>query len=160
MLVGMALERATGRRVSDLLAELWQQVGAEYPASWNLDSQASGFEKMESGINAVPIDFLRLGALVLNGGRLPDGTPILPAGWTETITSPTSDLGDGAFYGLFWWGFALPDGARDAYAGGIFGQVLYVAPRKDAVILRTGTSDAGVDGWPLLLQKLATALPP
>lgn len=39
------------------------------PASWSLDSDASGFEKMESGINARAIDFAKIGRLFLNNGN-------------------------------------------------------------------------------------------
>jgi CubicO group peptidase (beta-lactamase class C family) len=41
----------------------------EYPASWSLDSEASGFEKMESGINGRAIDFAKFGRLFLNRGK-------------------------------------------------------------------------------------------
>ena len=37
-LLGMALTRATGSNLADLLArDIWQPIGAERPASWNLD---------------------------------------------------------------------------------------------------------------------------
>lgn len=48
LLLGMVLERATGMSVSDYLASsLWQPMGAERHATWNLDSERSGFEKRE-----------------------------------------------------------------------------------------------------------------
>lgn len=60
----MILERATGKRISDYLSELiWRPLGAEVDATWSLDSEWSGFEKMESGINARAIDFAKLGSL-------------------------------------------------------------------------------------------------
>ena len=50
LLVGLALERAVGTPVAtDLEARLWRPLGMEAAGSWSLDSQASGFEKMESG---------------------------------------------------------------------------------------------------------------
>jgi len=58
LLMGMILERATSQHVAEFMeARLWQPLGAEADASWSLDSVASGFEKMESGINARAIDF-------------------------------------------------------------------------------------------------------
>jgi hypothetical protein len=58
LLEGLILERATGMSMSEYLQEkLWKPMGAEYSASWSLDSEASGFEKMESGINARAIDY-------------------------------------------------------------------------------------------------------
>ena len=48
--------------VADYLeTRLWQPMGAEADGSWSLDSERSGFEKMESGINGRAIDFAKLG---------------------------------------------------------------------------------------------------
>jgi CubicO group peptidase (beta-lactamase class C family) len=60
LLLGLVLERATGMSVSEYMAtRLWQPLGAEADATWNLDSEGSGFEKMESGLNAAPVDYAR-----------------------------------------------------------------------------------------------------
>ncbi|HUJ74191.1 MAG TPA: serine hydrolase domain-containing protein, partial [bacterium] len=49
LLMGMILERATGMSVTRYLNEkLWGGLGAEYDASFSLDSTEDGFEKMES----------------------------------------------------------------------------------------------------------------
>ena len=48
-------------------------------ASWSLDSEASGFEKLESGINARTLDFARFGQLFLDEGVAQDGTRVLSA---------------------------------------------------------------------------------
>jgi len=61
LLLGMALERATGMTVSKYISETWwAPMGAEADASWSMDSFYNRFEKMESGFNARPIDFARL----------------------------------------------------------------------------------------------------
>ena len=79
LLMGMILERATSQQVAEFLeSRLWQPLGAEADASWSLDSEASGFEKMESGINARAIDFAKLGSLYLHEGEW-NGRRILPA---------------------------------------------------------------------------------
>ena len=55
LLVGLALERATGMPVATYLERrLWQPLGMEADGSWSLDSRRSGFEKMESGLNGGP----------------------------------------------------------------------------------------------------------
>ena len=56
----------------------FQTSGMEFDGSWSLDSR--GFEKMESGINARAIDFVKFGRLYLNNGNW-DGTQVLPADW-------------------------------------------------------------------------------
>jgi CubicO group peptidase (beta-lactamase class C family) len=64
VLLGMILERVTGNTVSSYLQEkIWKPLGMEYPASWSLDSQQCGMEKMESGLNARAIDFAKFGRL-------------------------------------------------------------------------------------------------
>ncbi|CAA9464257.1 MAG: Beta-lactamase class C-like and penicillin binding proteins (PBPs) superfamily [uncultured Rubrobacteraceae bacterium] len=53
LLLGMILERATDRPVATYLSQkIWRPLGMEADGSWSLDSEASGFEKMESGITA------------------------------------------------------------------------------------------------------------
>jgi CubicO group peptidase (beta-lactamase class C family) len=58
LLVGLALKRAVGMPVAAYLeAKLCRPLDMEADASWSLDSQASGFEKMESGLNGLAADF-------------------------------------------------------------------------------------------------------
>ena len=64
LLLGIILERSTGKHVAEYLEEkLWRKMGAEQDASWSLDSEESGFEKMESGINFIAIDFVKIGSM-------------------------------------------------------------------------------------------------
>ena len=52
-LLGMALTRATGSNLADLLArDIWQPIGAERPASWNLDR--AGGTKRRSAASMPP----------------------------------------------------------------------------------------------------------
>lgn len=161
ILLGMAFEDTTGEQVTSALARvLWQPMGAEFAASWALDSRRGDMEKMESGINARPIDVLKLGQLVLRRGVAEDGSRLLPADWVAAMTAPTPQRpgwrdGEDMFYGLLWWGLTRHDGPGDAFAHGVFGQVLLVSPANDMVVLRMGRSDAGVASWPRLLRKLA-----
>jgi CubicO group peptidase (beta-lactamase class C family) len=164
MLLGMILERATHEHTATWLAQrLWQPMGAEFPASWSLDSRASAFEKMESGINARPIDFLKIGQLVLRRGVAEGGERLLPESWVEQATTPTPHVagwpyGDDRFYGLLWWGFTRTNGPPDVFAAGIFGQVLLVSRANGIVVLRTGNGEGGVTSWPHMLRSLANAL--
>lgn len=81
------LERATGMSVSDFVARtLWQPLGAAGDASWSLDSERSGFEKLESGINATARDYARFGLLFLHHGRWNDRQIVADA-WVRAATS-------------------------------------------------------------------------
>lgn len=149
LLLGMILERATGRTVSSYLEErLWQPLGAEFDASWSLDSDKSGFEKMESGLNARAIDFAKFGVLYLNGGEW-EGRQLVPRAWVETSTAPHA----ASHYGYWWW--VEPD--RSFVARGNHGQFLYVDPARSVVIARFGTTDGDVD-WPGVFADIAARI--
>jgi CubicO group peptidase (beta-lactamase class C family) len=142
LLLGLVLERATGKSVSDYMAsELWQPLGAARDTTWNLDSEGSGFEKMESGLNATARDYARLGLLLLHGGSW-KGERIVSRGWVRAATAAQIASDYDNPYGYFWW----VDGTHPGrfYAFGNYGQYIYVDPVADAVVVRLG-SDWGLD---------------
>ena len=167
LLLGLILERAVGQSVSAYLSEkLWKPLGAEAPASWSLDSRHSGFEKMESGLNARAVDFLNFGLLFLEGG-VRDGRQIVPRAWVDastrhdpTVAGPAASPRGQEWarmrdYGYLWW---LDPKAPGRFFGmGNMGQVLYVAPDRNAVLARFGASFADID-WVGVLRGLATKL--
>lgn len=66
LLLGLISERSIGQSVYEFFGcEIWQKIGAEYDAYWSVDSNKSGFGKMESGINFRAVDFLKIGSMVL-----------------------------------------------------------------------------------------------
>jgi CubicO group peptidase (beta-lactamase class C family) len=170
LLEGLILERATGKHVAEYLQErFWKPMGAEYPASWSLDSDASGFEKMESGINAAAVDFARFGLIFLHNGFW-NGTQILPEAWVVASTQPLRpDLrtwetmetwpDQGGYYKYHWWGLNNGEDATDFYAHGKYDEIVYVAPRKNMVIVRLGDATDEDLSWPLVLQALVGQMP-
>jgi CubicO group peptidase (beta-lactamase class C family) len=163
LLLGLVLERATGMAVSEYMAtRLWQPLGAEADATWSLDSEDSGFEKMESGLNATPVDYARFGMLFLHDGEW-NGTRIVSKDWVrEATTTDTSDAPADNYYfadnyQYFWWIDTERPGRF--YALGNFGQYIYVAPDAGAVIVRTGR-DWGVenDTWLSVFREVADRL--
>jgi len=157
LLLGLVLERATRMSVSDYMAtRLWQPLGAEADATWSLDSEGSGFEKMESGLNATPVDFARFGQLFLHEGVW-NGTRIVSADWVRSATAATTATDPAGHYQYFWWiDTQRPD---RFYALGNFGQYIYVAPDAGAVIVRNGR-DWGVenDTWLSVFREVADQL--
>jgi CubicO group peptidase (beta-lactamase class C family) len=135
VLLGMILERVTGATVSQYLQEkIWKPLGMEFPASWSLDSFQSGMEKMESGLNARPIDFAKFGRLYLRGGDW-DGRQVVPESWVRESTTVAPGA-PWANYKYLWW---IPRQGRGRYmAVGNLGQFIYVAPDKECLILRFG----------------------
>src|SRR5919106_1221578 len=103
LLLGLVLERVSGMPVAEYAStRLWQPLGAERDATWSLDSEDSGFEKMESGVNATAADYARFGLAFLHGGEW-GGSRIVSADWVHDAT--TADIaGDPADrYQYFWW---------------------------------------------------------
>ena len=150
LLLGLVLERATGTSVSDFMATmLWQPLGAEADATWNLDSESSGFEKMESGLNARAVDYARFGLAFLHNGEW-NGRRIVSEDWVRAATGADTDSGPASYhgYGYFWWTDA--DRPGRFYAMGKYGQYIYVAPDADAVVVRLGRDwgSATATGWP------------
>lgn len=135
VLLGMILERVTGGTVSEYLQEkIWKPLGMEFPASWSLDSQHGGMEKMESGLNARAIDFAKFGRLYLRCGDW-NGKQIIPENWVVESTTVEADA-KWTNYKYLWW---IPrSGRRRFMAVGNLGQFIYVAPDKDCIILRFG----------------------
>jgi CubicO group peptidase (beta-lactamase class C family) len=161
LLLGLVLERTTKTSVSDFMAtSLWQPLGAEADATWNLDSERSGFEKMESGLNARAVDYARFGLLFLhkgewNGRRIVSQSWVRAATGADTNSAPASHFG----YGYFWWLDMERPGRF--YAMGKYGQYVYVAPDADAVIVRLGR-DWGVGNttWVATFRDVADQLSP
>jgi CubicO group peptidase (beta-lactamase class C family) len=169
LLEGIILERVTGMHVAEYLQEkFWKPMGAEFPASWSLDSEDSGFEKMESGINARAIDFARFGLIFLHDGFW-NGVQILPESWVRESTEPLRPdprawetmpwwLDYNGYYKYHWWGFNNEDGSYDFYAHGRYDQIVYVAPRKNVVVVRLGDMLDENVLWPLIIHNLVDQL--
>jgi CubicO group peptidase (beta-lactamase class C family) len=139
LLLGMILERATGRTVTAYLQEkIWTPLGMEYDGSWSLDSQESGLEKMESGINARAVDFAKFGRLYLNDGNW-NGNQIVPEEWAAVSTQDNGLIKDAPiYYGYMWWGKRCAPESPDFFALGNYGQFVYVSPAKDLIVVRNG----------------------
>jgi CubicO group peptidase (beta-lactamase class C family) len=165
-LIGLILERTTHRPVSEYLQEkIWKPLGMEYPASWSLDSTESGFEHMESGINARAIDFAKFGQLFINKGNW-NGQRIVSEKWVVESTSPDPNdnrpwhihadwKASNGYYKYFWWGRIRPDGSYVYLArGGMNQQWIYVSPQDKVVIVHFGLVSGGVDWWPDVFEAM------
>jgi CubicO group peptidase (beta-lactamase class C family) len=140
LLLGLVLERVTKTSVSDFSARrLWQPLGAEADATWSLDSERSGFEKMESGLNARPVDYARFGLLFLHNGEW-NGRRIVSKDWVRAATRPGTPADPVYYYDYryFWW--LDPEQPGRFYAFGKYGQFVYVAPDAHTVVVRFGRS--------------------
>jgi CubicO group peptidase (beta-lactamase class C family) len=113
---------------------------------------------MEAGVNARAIDFAKLGRLFLENGNW-NGEQIIPAEWVTESTSvdqsthSTSYYPDefgqliydelGGYYKYMWYGYFRGEDGYDFAAEGDRGQIIYVSPHKNLIIVRNGT-DYGI----------------
>ncbi|MBD5132642.1 MAG: serine hydrolase [Clostridiales bacterium] len=166
LLLGIILERSTGVTVSQFFErEIWQKIGAEHDASWSLDGDKSGFEKMESGINFRAVDFIKIGSMILRDGFW-NGSQVINKDWLDKSTLCDFPInktdyensflaGKNIGYKYMW--YSVPsEQSPDIIAWGKSDQILYISPANDLVILRTGKSDGGVQNWAETLQKIIT----
>ena len=151
-----------GRTVAEYFEErIWSRLGAQSPASWSLDSAASGIEKLFGGFNATAEDHARLGLLFLHGGTF-EGRMVVPQSWVDESLSPdlvagTVHTADGFVRrGKYQW-FLTLDG-RGQFVKGYHGQYVFVVPEKKLVFVRFGEGYGDVD-WVALFMRLADESP-
>jgi CubicO group peptidase (beta-lactamase class C family) len=179
LLLGIILERTTGRRVIDYFYDkIWAPLGMEYSGRLIMDSKQSSFEKLESGLVMTALDLAKFGGLYLNKGAW-RGQQVIQQSWVEESVGP-----DGvpchrehfdyyrnhpwgkmwfqqnkAYYKYLWWGHLNAETNNDFFALGALGQVLYVSPGNNTIAIRTGKKWGVLDWWPTILCKLINSCP-
>ena len=166
LLLGMILERTTGKSVSEYAEEkLWRKMGGSN-ASWSLDEH--GFEKMESGINCNAYDYARFALLLLNKGQY-NGIEVIPESWVQKATQPQDRpkgyydnlLDNNIYYNYLWWGKFRDgrDNANDFFGMGNKGEYVYVSPQKKLTIIRLGFEYGFTPAsmsWPEMFYEFVT----
>jgi CubicO group peptidase (beta-lactamase class C family) len=157
-LLGVVLERATGKRYAALLSEkLWRPLGNR-DARLYLDREG-GFPMVSCCVFSRPRDWVRVGQLIAGRGEF-GGKRLVPAAWIDHMTTPAPTyrgygyqiwLGDqkvgGAplpvqAQGLSPWQ-SEPFAAEDMiFLNGHGFQRVWIIPSRDLVIVRAGKS------WP------------
>lgn len=129
-LVGILISQATGKPLSQYLQEkVWGPVGMEQQATWILSK--TGEEISGCCIQASARDYARFGQFILEGAQV-NGQSILPDGWLQQAGTRQADIGQpGRGYGYQWWTY--DDGSFAAR--GIFGQGIFIDPRRQLVIV-------------------------
>jgi CubicO group peptidase (beta-lactamase class C family) len=148
--LGRVLAAATGRTVADLTRDwLWQPMGAEHDAFWLVG--ADGQEQAYGGFNASLRDWGRLGLLLAQDGRRgPASQPVqvLPQDYLQDATSaerqPAAFKPRTAtpFYGYGYQFWLLPGNSRAFTLQGIHGQMIYVWPAGNLVMVQTAVYEA------------------
>ena len=153
--LGILLQRATGQKYSTYLADnLWKALAGD-DAFVILDSEKNKMPRMFCCLDATAKDWLRIGLLILNKGKIGDQR-VVSEQWIDAMTNP-SDLNPNYGY-LTWLGrehqenrmynekssstayHSEPFIDKDIiYLDGFGGQRVYIVPSKNLVIVRTGS---------------------
>ena len=159
-LLAMIVERAVHKPLPDYMEEkVWRYIGAEYDASWSIDSRKDSEVKAFCCFNAKARDFAKIGRLYLHGGNW-NGRQIVSENWVKRSLSVEGKKNK--FYSYQWWhtldinkdNKAVP--ANDFFADGLLGQFIYVYPEKNIIIVRLGKKE-GMHGWPTVMKAIARA---
>lgn len=151
-MLGILVERASGKRVSQLLSEeLWLPLGAASEMSVTVDME--GTARTAGGMSMTPRDLARIGEMMRQGGTA-NGRRIIPEAWVrDTVSTGGSheawQRGTMAFlfpkgrYHNKWYQTGHDSGA---FCGiGIHGQWLYVNPKTEVVIAKMSSQPEPVD---------------
>ena len=164
------------RRPLDELTRAWltEPLGM-HETAWRLRPAALGDVGNPTGLVTSPRDIAKMGQMLLDGGRAPDGRMVispaqLKAQLTRTATNPA--------YGQLWWlnggshaftagngpprreGALVPSAPPDlVLALGALDRKLFVVPSLGLVIVRTGQATPDRDFNESLWQRLRRALP-
>ena len=157
-ILGVLVQRAIHETLAAYLEQkIWRTVGMEADAFWVSDRFGRTFGR--SLFNATLRDYARFGYFFMHGAKI-DGVSILPEGWIEDATRShiATDWGD-VGYGYQWW--VNPDGSYRAI--GIYGQMIYLDPRSDLVIVTNSAWpeadwDPGYDGCAAFTLAVTRAL--
>ena len=159
-LLCMIVERAVHKSLAEYMEDkVWRYIGAEYDASWSIDSKKDREIKGFCCFNARARDFAKIGRLYLNNGKW-NGRQIVSEKWVKQSIDARNR--NGGFYSYQWWHTLDQDasGRRtisgDYFADGLLGQYIYVYPQKNIIIVRLGKKE-GVDIWPTLMKQIARA---
>jgi CubicO group peptidase (beta-lactamase class C family) len=133
--IGMVIRGATGRTVTELMAEkIIAPLGLERDGFYITDGAGTAF--VLGGLNFTTRDYARFGVMMQQDG-LYGGRQVVPAEWVAESTAASARTQPGKYgYGYQWW---IPVGAEpgEFLGRGIYGQYLYIDRHRGVVIVVT-----------------------
>ncbi len=141
-LLGMVIEKATGKKIADYLSEsFWKPMGFEKDALWQVDDNDHQLAKTFCCIASNARDFARFGKLYKDHGKW-NGQQLLDS--TFVAKSIRQRFANDPEYG---YGFWLSDHLnKDIFVmRGILGQYVITIPEDNVIIVRLGHSKGDWD---------------
>ena len=154
-ILGVIIERATGRRYADYLSEkVWKPLQMESVALINIDSRKHDVAHAFGGITCTLKDLAKIGRLYLNNGMW-EGKRIVSEDWIHL----TTDFDPASNYHYSWYDVrfeSFKTGQHPGfYAIGIYNQVLYVNPYNKLIMVRIGKDNIGWATIPAVFEQLS-----
>ena len=119
--------------------KLWKQICMQYDATWSIDNKReSSIEKGFSCLNCTAIDMAKLGSLYLNEGKW-NNQQIVSTRYIQDACRRDTTEGSSC---SFQYSISLgPKEYEIYYARGLYGQLIYMCPTKNIIIVRVGEAD-------------------
>ena len=134
-LLGMVISKATGKSLSDYLYEsIWDPLGMEQEALWQLDSKKNGMEKAFCCIASNARDFAKFGKLYKDYGKW-NNQIIIDSSYVVKSISPRFKESTEYGYG-FWLGKWNEN--KVFWMQGHLGQYVFVIPEENVIVVRLG----------------------
>jgi len=134
-LLGMIIEKATGKTLSNYLSEsFWKPLGSSDNALWQLDDEDNRLAKAFCCIGSNAKDFARFGKLYKDHGKW-NGQQILDSAFVAKSIKPR--FAEGPEYGYGWW-LKKQNGKDFFMMRGHLGQYVIVQPDDNVIIVRLG----------------------
>ncbi len=120
--------------------------------SW--DTNAEGTPIGGWGLQLTPRDMAKLGYLYIRKGQW-DGQQIVSAKWVENATRTHAETDGDLDYGYQWWTYP----SLAAYTAlGRFGQMIFVVPELDLIVVTTAEMDSHDELFQLIQQYILPAV--
>ena len=158
-LLGLVIERATGKRYSDLVSDLlWKPMGASDNAYITLDRL--GAPRCAGGFCATARDLALFGQLILKKGQL-NGNQIIPSNWIkDTIESGDSQAWNAGNFSRYFpempmqyrnqW-YVINGESPLLFGVGVFGQNVFIDQKNEIVISKFSSQALPMDEKLILL---------
>lgn len=134
-LLGMVIEKATGKNLSVYLSEsFWRPLGMNDFALWQIDGVESGMEKSYCCVATNARNFAKFGQLYLQQGNW-NGKQLIDSTYTQLATRPR--FKDSPHYGYGFWLSQYKNKSMFTM-NGFLGQYVISVPEDNLVIVRLG----------------------
>ncbi|MFT5892994.1 MAG: CubicO group peptidase (beta-lactamase class C family) [Dokdonia sp.] len=134
-LLGMVLEKATGKKLAPYLSEsFWKPLGMEQSALWQIDDEDHKLAKTYCCIGSNARDFAKFGKLYKDQGEW-NGKQLLDSSFVSKSIQPRFPEDD--MYGYGFW-LSNHKNKKIFVMRGILGQYVITIPEDNLIIVRLG----------------------